>query len=387
MQKINSENMKQSNTTLILQVIAQDRSISRADISRKTGLNKATVSEITKELINKKQVIETGDSKQTGGRKAKILTFNKSAATLFAIDFEIDCMVAVITDLYGNFIYKKQTKVISKNYDDNIKLLYRVIDDLLENNPETPFGVMGLALSVRGLVAKDGVLKYMPYYEWNNVDIKKLIEGAYNIPTTIGNDADLFAVGENLLGHNAENFLGINISSGVGLGAVINGEIYRGADGFAGEIGHMIVEPSGKKCTCGNAGCLEQYVSEQAIVRDISIAKDKEQNIDDFIELVNQEDEEAQKIYSDFIYYMAIALNNVANLFNPYAVVIYSEIFSKLPKTVNLVEKSINSKVFNTKIIVAKQNRGDVILLGAVMTNVAARLGVQNVLSRPFVEM
>ncbi len=377
MNKLNSLKMKNINSNILLEKIIESHVISRADLSRISKLNKATVSSMTQDLIEKQLVLETGDSKNTGGRKARLLTFNQDAGTVFAIDFGIDVIISAITNLRGDILYRKEYTNTKKDLDFEIDSLYEIIRHLFENNPESHYGVVGVGLAVHGLVNNDQTIDYIPYYEWNKVDIKRLIEIEFDLPVFIDNDSNLFTLGEHILKHHEENVLGINISSGVGLGIIINKKEYKGTTGHAGEIGHMIVEPFGRTCTCGNEGCLEQYASEQAIVKELSRVKGKELTINDFVTLVQLRDDEAMALFKEFTKYMAIGINNIGNLFNPDIIILNSEIFTKLPKTIELIKQQIKSKVFKVKLVTGTEYLRDSILLGASFLVTRDFLGIK----------
>jgi predicted NBD/HSP70 family sugar kinase len=377
MNKLNSLKMKNINTNILLEKIIEHNEISRADLSRLSKLNKATVSSITQELIEKELVYETGDSKNTGGRKARLLKFNKDAGTVIAIDFGIDVIISTVTNLKGEIIYRKEYLNDSSDLDFELDKLNEIINHLLENSPESFYGTIGIGIAIHGLVNNDQTIEYVPYYEWTKLNLSKILEKEFDLPVFVDNDSNLFTLGEHILMHHNEHVLGVNISSGVGLGIIINKKEYKGANGYAGEIGHMIIEPNGRKCTCGNSGCLEQYASEQALVNQISIIKGKNITIDEFITMVQLKDDDALKLFKEFTQYMAIGINNIGNLFNPDVIVLNSDIFYKLPKSIALIKQQIKSRVFNVELITGSEYLRDSILLGASFTVTREFLGIK----------
>lgn len=363
--KLNSESMKNSNTNLILKLIIQNEAISRADISRETQLNKATVSAITSTLIENELIVESGDTKDTGGRRAKLLKFSKNSGTVFVIDMGVNTITSSITNLTGDILYTLEHSIRSTDFDQQTEHLFEIIQQLQSNTTPSSHGVVGIAISIHGLVDNNGAIKYLPYYEWSNVDLRSRIEEKFSIPTFLNNDSNLFTLGDSLASNHSKNLLAINIDSGVGLGIIINGELYRGHTGFAGELGHMIVETNGKPCSCGNSGCLEQYISERAVSESLSTMKGQPLTVKDFVSLVNQRDSDATFLMYQFVQYMSICINNIGNLLNPSAIVIHSYIFHELPLVIDLTQAQLSSKVLDVPLLTVAEFKRDTIIAGA----------------------
>jgi len=143
-----------------------------------------------------------------------------------------------------------------------------IISQLLDAAPESPYGVSGIGMAVPGLVNKSGEILIAPNLGWKNVHLKKDIESRFQIPVIMENEANAGAYGEKLYGtgKDYEHILYVSAGIGIGVGVLLNGELYLGAEGYAGEAGHMMVEINGKDCSCGSKGCWEMYASERALL-------------------------------------------------------------------------------------------------------------------------
>lgn len=161
--------------------------------------------------------------------------------------------------------------------------------------------------------------------------------------------------------------MNISVHSGIGIGIIIHGQLFTGADGSAGEFGHTIVEPEGLPCPCGNHGCLEQYASEAAILRKYHLLKHTSgSTIDDFIADYRRKESAAVLAMEDFVTYMAIGINNIANIFNPQLIVLNSTITSYLPDVTEQMNRRISSRMSRKCRIVPSALQDTATLLGGV---------------------
>ncbi len=195
--------------------------------------------------------------------------------------------------------------------------------------------IAGIGVGAPGpLDSRSGTIFFAPNLEWQNVNLKEILENALGYPVFLENDANLAALGEYLYGagQGHEDMVFITVSTGVGGGLVLGGEIYSGAFGGAGEIGHLVVAPDGPLCPCGNRGCLEAVASGRALKRKALdlIAAGKGRRI---LELAGGEpegveapvitrvghagDPEARALLAEAGRYLGLAIGNIANLLNP----------------------------------------------------------------------
>ncbi|MFB6468912.1 ROK family protein [Cytobacillus sp. Hz8] len=341
--------VKKINQKRLLNEILINSPISRAKLSEITGLNKSTVSSQVSTLIEKKLIFEIGQGQSSGGRKPVMLVFNKNAGFSIGIDIGVNDINGILTDLKGNIIYD-QYHYIENPTSEKIKgLLFSVIHDLKEHMPESPYGLIGIGLCIPGLVNSSQQIIFTPNLEWDyEIDLKSLIEEEFKVPAFIENEANAGAYGEKGFGaaKNFDNIIYVSVSTGIGTGIIINDELYRGVNGFAGEMGHLTIDLNGLKCSCGNRGCWELYASEKALLNSIR-KKHKPTAYQEIIDLANQNDPEILNALQNFGFYLGIGLNSILNTFNPQAVIIRNNIVEALPMVLNSIKNSISTRIFS----------------------------------------
>lgn len=152
--------------------------------------------------------------------------------------------------------------------------------------------------------------------------------------------------GKSLQTHQSNNLLSVSLYSGIGLGSMINGELFKGYHGYAGEIGHMIVVPNGLPCSCGNLGCWEQYASEFSFLTQIAENQSKQDiSFEDIQNWINDHDPAFLKEFDRFIMFLSIGLNNLINLYNPEILVVNSEILHLYPKAAQELKTFLRSTI------------------------------------------
>ncbi len=215
--------------------------------------------------------------------------------------------------------------------------------------PDSPYGLMGIGLCVPGLVNTEQKIIFTPNIDWDyEVDLKALLEQEFTVPVFIENEANAGAYGEKVFGaaKNYENLIYVSVGIGIGTGIVINNDLYRGVNGFAGELGHVSIDLNGLKCSCGNRGCWELYASEKALLHSIH---DKQALVShqEIIQLANQNDPEILMELQNFGFYIGVGLTSILNTFNPQAVIIRNELVEALPMVLNSIRNSISSRMYD----------------------------------------
>ncbi len=327
--------VKRENKSLILETIKNQFPISRADIADLTGLNKGTVSSLVNDLLKEKLIYESGPGKSSGGRRPVMLLFNKLAGYSIGIDLGVNYLLGILTDLEGNICYEKRAKFKNLNFEGLTTKLFEIIDLLMSSAPPSPYGVIGIGVGVPGTVNKDGKILLAPNLGWKKVHLKKILQEKYNLPIIIENEANSGAYGEKKfgIGKSFSNIIYISVGIGIGVGLILNGKLYRGHNGFSGEMGHMTININGDKCSCGNIGCWELYASEQALIKNAKLQGIKpltntELSLESLIELATKDDQKTIELFKQIGDYIAIGINNVINTFNPEQIIIGNRMVS-----------------------------------------------------------
>ncbi|SFI94242.1 Sugar kinase of the NBD/HSP70 family, may contain an N-terminal HTH domain [Terrisporobacter glycolicus] len=359
------ELIRNINNNLILESILNYGPISRADLSKRLNLTKATISAIVQDLIDHSLVIEIGSKDTHVGRKPILLCFNQKCAYAISIDLNAEYIAVCLSDLKGEKIYSSHYK---NNLDSETLLekLKAIIKHIITLVPNSKYGVVGITVGIHGITFNNEII-FTPYYNLTGLDIASDLNNTFNIPVYIENEANLSVIGEKAFFNDYSNIVNISIHTGVGLGLIIDNKLYTGYNGFAGEFGHSIVVPNGKPCPCGNNGCLEQYVSETSLLRHYSQLKGSEiKDIDVLISDYLYGDIEANQVIKSFIDYMSIAVNNILNTFNPHIIIINSAVTTYLPNIIEKIKNSMNSRMSKYINIVPTTLQNNSILLGGV---------------------
>lgn len=325
----NQHLVKQINKTLVLDTIKKNASISRADIAQMVGLNKGTVSSLVNELIEENLICETGRGQSSGGRRPVMLLFNQEAGYSIGIDLGVNYIFGIMTDLNGNIVSEINENLTVRSYDAVLGSLKAVIKRLIETTNVSPYGVVGIGIGVPGLIHNDGRILMAPNLGWQNIRLKEEIEHEFGITVIVENEANAGAYGEKLFGagKNFENILYVSAGIGIGVGVILNGQLYTGVNGFSGEMGHTVIQVRGKDCHCGSSGCWELYASEQALLEEA--AKDlpteltgQGLTIEKLIELARNGNSDVLRLFHNIGEYLGIGINNMINSFNPEQVII-----------------------------------------------------------------
>lgn len=350
---LNKYLIREQNEATVAAAIIEKQPISRADVSIMTGLNKATISNITKNLIEKHLVEEVGmgDTTSVGGRKPIYLAFNAKAGSALAIDVGYNYLYGLASFLDGTKIAKETIRPIRISQQNIIKQLSIMINKLANTLPKTPHGIIGLSIAVHGIVNNNHIT-FTPYYDLDQIDLAAELQKLYDFPILLENEANLTAVAEYSFSKNYHNLVSLSVHSGIGAGVIINNQLYTGPLGQAGEIGHTILVPDGRPCPCGNHGCLEQYTSNKIMFEEFAKKMELDQvNSDIFTAAILEKNPIATALIDENLRLMAICLNNVATLFDPELIFINSSVYRKVPILVEKLQNQLTTfRVKNTLI-------------------------------------
>ncbi|OMF22686.1 ROK family protein [Paenibacillus sp. FSL H8-0548] len=339
--------IKKMNRASILKGILKEGMISRAELSKVTALTRATISSQVADLLEEDLVVETQLEHNVVGRKPIMLSLNAEAGYALGIDLAYDEIKFILSDLLGRPIASASIKTPSTDYKEILSLLINYIAMYNEQFQGSRYGIVGIVIAVHGLVASDEVIHYAPRFHWNHIDLKSDLEKTVSNKIFIENNANLSALAERVfIHHETDNLLCATFYKGIGLGMIMNDKFFRGHDGFAGEIGHMIVVPEGHPCNCGNKGCFEKYASESSVFEYLSQKRGmKDVSYQQIEQWLAEGDSEVEELLQKTIYYLSIGLNNMINMYNPDVVVLDSELLRMYPDALNKIKQNLNSKI------------------------------------------
>lgn len=259
------------NRANVLDLIRRNGSLSQAEIAKKLSLQPSTILRIVNELVDEQLIVEIGKTEvgAKGGRRASLLGLNGKGPYAIGIDLASDEMIGVLVNLTGDVICEVRRPFSPESGAaiilDEVKM---VVSQLLTSPSIQSEKVLGIGVSMPGKVnSSEGISVYaIGFKNWRNVPLVKELESYFQIPVYLEHDIRSMAFGEIWFGKECTNMICLGFRRGIGLATIINGELYRGSHEFAGDVGHVVVDPNGPLCRCGRRGCLEAIASEKAII-------------------------------------------------------------------------------------------------------------------------
>ena len=263
--------MKSVNKSTVLNKIRQSGPISRAEIAKVTGITPPTVSSIVKELMDEKLVVESILGESQGGRKPTMLLLNRNDHYVIGVDAGSDSIKACVSDLVGTILVRSELPLqVHTTIDSFLAVLIQAIKLVIKEMGVEGSKIFGIGIAMHGVVdVAAGISLYSANSGLRNVHIKEVLENTFDLQVIVENNSRAMALGEYWFGDYGllKSFAVVNIGRGVGSGIIEEGKLRYGAQEIAGEIGHMTISLDGEKCSCGNQGCFETFVTGDAIVR------------------------------------------------------------------------------------------------------------------------
>ncbi|QUI22399.1 ROK family transcriptional regulator [Vallitalea pronyensis] len=321
---IDRESIKMSNSKKILQCLYQENQLTKQEISKALGLSIPTVTHNVNTLIDEGYIAQAGVATSTGGRKPAVLQFLPDAKYSIGIDVTSHGYDMVLTNLKSEIKATKQVDFHYKNMNAFITHVREEMHAMLKEHAIAVEHVLGVGFSLRGTVNKEHrIFEVAPNTDIKSIDFNQY-EAILETKIYIENEANAAAIAENALGiaKQMRNLVYLSINEGVGTGIVIRGYLYRGKNHRAGEFGHMMVNPHGPSCTCGNKGCLETYVSTKALEKACHDAYGIAISVDELFQRFQLKEPEAVRIVEQLIQYLAIGIKNIVNGLDPHYIVI-----------------------------------------------------------------
>ncbi|MEU8324288.1 ROK family transcriptional regulator [Nonomuraea sp. NPDC048881] len=333
--------MRRSNLALVLRHISGHGPCSRSAVAVETGLNKTTVTSLVSELQARGLVKETGPQHAGSvGRPSVALVLDGSRVGALGVEVNVDYIAAIATDLAGRVLIDRRISfdAMGSGPERSLDELARVIEKTLADLE--PLGVTpaGITVAVPGLVdTTDGTVVVAPNLGWRGVKVAERLSHADipgDIPIGVDNDANLAALAEYTFGVAAgtSDLVYLTGEVGVGGGVISGGRLLGGADGFAGEVGHVVVDPSGEACRCGLTGCWETKVGLAALVRMATpdraygmrsqIVRDPEERLAEIEQRRAEGDPRVDTAVAEVGAWLGIGAAMLVNLFNPRVIVL-----------------------------------------------------------------
>ena len=327
-QKATHQETKQHNRDLVLKTIFEADSISRAEIARVTRLTRTTVSDVVGSLLTEGLVREVGIGESIGGKSPILLSLVKDSRYMISLNLAHDQFCGAVVNLRGEIKAMESVPVSGRDGEQALVLVYEILDRLVEKEWAP---LVGIGVGTPGLVnTREGMVVNAVNLDWQNLPLAQLLKERYQLPVHIMNDSQAAAIGEYVYGGGYkadENLVVINLRQGIGAGILVNGRLFQGDGGGAGEIGHMVVQENGLLCRCGNHGCLETIASARAVVErakalvseyPASVLARDEGNIrlDTLESAFAAKDPLAQRVIFDAGHYLGLSIASLISMLN-----------------------------------------------------------------------
>jgi predicted NBD/HSP70 family sugar kinase len=315
------------NRSAIFRMIVTSGPIARTQIAKTLGLSPATVTAVTRELLDQGIVRVAERAPSNGGRPALLLELVGGAASAFGVKVAPDHLVGVRVDLEAHVVERYEV-LFDAAGENAIDELTRILGDWIQQRPGDP-PLLGVGLGVAGVFdSRTGTLQ-SPLLGWRDIRLAEIVQEKLGVPVFVDNDVNTLAVAERLYGrgHDVDNFITVTIGRGVGLGIVAGGDIYRGFGGGAGEFGHTFALEDGAVCTCGKRGCLETVVADPALIGEghrLGLLEARD-GIERLHELARDGQLQARQIYHDAGTQLGRAVAGLVNVLAPELVLVSGE--------------------------------------------------------------
>ncbi|MCG6200293.1 ROK family protein [Psychromonas antarctica] len=349
----NIDNIKQINYAAIYKVIEKHTPISRVKIANISKLAPASVTKITRQLLENGIIRETARQASTGGRSAISLAPNDSSIHVLAIKIGRNLLSISRYDLSGRELANEKDSLESTNHEHLIELLTSKIALIIDNKKQFSEKISAISITMAGLInPKQGTIIYSSRYSFNNFSLVEYIEKKFNIPTFIANHTRALALAEHYFGasRNCLDSILLSIHHGVGSGIIIQGKCLLGENCNIGEIGHIQANPAGKQCHCGNFGCLETEINDNVIVEKVQSALNyggltcitpETLTIENIYQAAANRDPLCQKIVEDAATYLGKTIAVLVNILNPEKIIIAGKITASGDTLFSIIQQCV----------------------------------------------
>ncbi|MEU7064394.1 MULTISPECIES: ROK family transcriptional regulator [unclassified Streptomyces] len=317
--------LHRANLERVVRAVRLAGSLTQAEIARATGLSAATVSNIVRELKEGGTVEVTDTS--AGGRRARSVSLSGDAGIVIGVDFGHTHLRVAVGNLAHQVLAEDSEPLdVDASWTEGFDRAEALVGRLIAGIGVGRDKVIGVGLGVPGPIdVESGTLGSTAILPgWAGINPRQELSSRLGVPVYVDNDANLGALGELVWGsgRGVKDLAYIKVASGVGSGLVINGQIYRGPGGTAGEIGHITLDESGPVCRCGNRGCLETFTAARYVLPLLQGSHGPELTMDRVVELAREGDPGCRRVITDVGRHIGSGVASLCNLLNPSRVVL-----------------------------------------------------------------
>ncbi len=354
-----SDTVRNINRRIILDLIRTRQPVSRADLARISGLQRSTISLITEQLLTEQWITQGALGHLPRGRKPRFLHLNVERAGIIGVNVRPTSTTIALADLNAQFIAHESfptdadANVFIKDLTERLRAFIKLYPQIY---------LEGVGVSIPGRV--DSISKkivFAPNLGWRDVDLQTPLESATELPVEIENAANACALAEiwfDKRSDGIQDLIAVTVSEGIGTGIISNGQLVRGANGVAGEFGHVSIEEFGPLCKCGNRGCWEVFASNTAAINEYVQAaagsNSKKQNnrfesdkpsFDDILHLSEQGDAKAIQTIERMGHYIGIGLSMLISGMAPSMIVVIGEVTRCWKRIEPIIKNVLNARL------------------------------------------
>jgi predicted NBD/HSP70 family sugar kinase len=325
------ESLRRLNRLRVIRALRDEGQISRAEIARRTGLSRSTVSSLVADLQADGLVVERPEPGSAygaqGGRPPILLSFDASAGAAVGIDFGHSHLRVAVSDL-ASTILAERTQPLDTDHDaqEGLDAAAELVAEALSDAGVDRGAVIGAGMGLPGPIESgDGVVGTSAILPgWIGMTAEAEMRRRLEIPVMVDNDANLGALAEAAFGagRDAGDLIYLKVSSGIGAGLILNGRLYRGSGGLAGELGHVLVDPDGIVCRCGNRGCLETVAATGALIDLLRRSHGEEITVQAMLEAARVGDVGCRRVIHDAGRALGQVVATLMNILNPELLVV-----------------------------------------------------------------
>lgn len=352
--------------TDVLSLIRSGQATTRGQLIEVTGLARSTVAQRLDALLSAGLVVEAGEAASTGGRPPMILGFNDNAGVVLAADFGATHSRVAVTNLGAQTLAQRTAEIdINLGPAEVLAWLETVFEELLSESDRTAENVKGIGVGLPGPVDSDrGMAVHPPIMAgWHEYAVSAHLRETFGVPVLVDNDVNIMALGEQFaMAPRYEDFLYLKVGTGIGSGLVLGGRIHRGADGAAGDIGHVRAASEDVVCRCGNTGCLEAAAGGAALAAVLGQTHPGIHDTRDVVRLVRAGAKDASRHVREAGRLIGQVLATTVNLLNPALILVGGDLAAAEQQLLAGIREVVyrrSTALSTTDLQIATSNLGD----------------------------
>lgn len=321
----NSNHVKQLNISAVLQCIRREGPISKGNIAGHLGISAVTAHKLVEELCQAGVCCESGDYISYGGKKAALYTLNEAHGLILGLSVTRKGIFARTSDLFLKTVCTEAETPDLSDAEGSLAALTALANKMIR---ESDRKILAIGLSVPGSITPGGDQPDLPGLpQWSSLALGQMLRAEFGLPVFADNDVNALALSVKWLGDGTayQSFCCVQVDNGVGVGAMVGGELLQGASYHGGEFGHITLDPNGQPCSCGRRGCLQTYLDETAIFAKQSLTPDEG------LKRLAAGDALLTAAFESYLCYLRLTVDNVLRVFDPEAVYLAAPVAAALP--------------------------------------------------------